>query len=194
MFPFHYRGLWCLVCCWRWFCQFVLYLLIPQYNYLASWLVSTDSDTCLYQCYYYYYYYYYCYCWCCKTLSRRVWTFITTCTTAQSGILSSTRWIQPTPQRTITLRFVLLYLRLDAPNGISHPSPQCYTFHSSITVGVFWALLSSILMLQNRGSMQFSSSTPLLVNLRCCLFLFVCSLQWIICFEKSCSSVLHYQI
>ena len=134
---------------------------------LPPWLVSIAFETCSYQCftYYYYYYYYYYYCCCCKTLSRRVWTFLTTWTTAQSRILSSARWIQPTPQHTISLRFVLLYLRLHAQNGNSHLPPQCCTFHSSIIVGVFRALLSSILMLQNRGSMQFSSGTPLLANL-----------------------------
>ena len=143
--------------------------------------------------YYYYYYYYYC---CCKTLSRRVWMFITTCTTAKSGILSSARWIQSTPQRTISLRFVFLYLQvqLHIPNGISPLPPQCYTFHPSVIVGVFWALLTFILKLQNRGSMQFPSGIPLFANLHCCLFLLLCSLQWITCFEKSCTSDLHYQI
>ena len=46
MFPFHYQGLWCLVCCWGWFCQFVIID-----STLPPSLVSTDFDTCSYQCF-----------------------------------------------------------------------------------------------------------------------------------------------
>ena len=132
-------------------------------------------------------YYYYYYCCCCKTLSRRVWTFITTCTTAQSGVLFSARWNQLTPQRTVSRR-------LGIPNGIARLPHHCYTLHSSIFAGIFRALLTFSLVLQNCGSFQFPSGTALLSNVECCFFLLVCSLQWITCFEKSCSSDLHCQM
>jgi hypothetical protein len=50
MFLLHYHGLWCMVYCWGWFCQFAV---VDSTVWLpcVHWLVSIDFGACSYQCF-----------------------------------------------------------------------------------------------------------------------------------------------
>jgi hypothetical protein len=66
MFPFRYHGLQCLVCCWVWFCQFVLVDSTIWLPYLLDlFLLILEHVHTKVFCHYYYYYYYYIMEWTC---------------------------------------------------------------------------------------------------------------------------------